>query len=1179
MAFNPTPEQRTAIEGKGTILVSAAAGSGKTAVLVERVINHLTNSQKPIDADRLLIVTFTNAAAAEMRARIEKRLNEEINKNPGNPKLLRQQLLMSKAVISTIDSFCIELVRDNFQHLSIQPDFKIADPSAMEPLKEKAITEVFENHYNQNDPGFFALLDAVGSDYGDNVLKDFVLKIYDSSRAMPFPEKWFEKIEGMYKNISDLNETYWAEILFDYAKHMVKTAADDARNVLNKMSRNEKIFNAYGAAFCAIIDQLNMLYEKLENKDWDGAYDFIESFDIPAFKPLRNFDDERLKSSASMVKNSIKEMVKKDLKKLFLTGSQTQLERLTELSPHISKLMELVREFAEQLKTECRSRNVLSFDAVEHLALKLLVEDQDGEIKPTEIAREIAQRYDEVLVDEYQDTNNLQDTLFYALSDNGSKLFLVGDVKQSIYGFRYANPENFMIRKQAYPPYDGKTSPSKILLKNNFRSRGEVCEFINFFFSIFMSRNSGGVDYTHEEMLIPLAQYPESPQPSVELYLLQKGEEDSAELQEARFIADYIQNAVESGMLLQDKKDPEKLRRAEYGDFTILLRTIKGKAAVYFNELRSRGIPVSSSVGGFLDSAEIITMASLLKAIDRPSDDVAVLSVLMSPIFSFTDTEIAEIRVNNTDCNIISSITQAAQNGNAKCAEFLEKLRSFRTLANTLPVGQLIKRLYDITGYAEIVLAAEDGERRRANLLQLISYATEFENSGYKGLSAFIGFLDRLKDSDGLKSAEAVKSQNTVRIMSIHASKGLEFPVCIIANCGMKFNTRDSISQLVLDEFAGIGFKYIDEENGVRKNVISRAIIALLANNRMVSEEMRLLYVAMTRAKEKLVLITTESKPEEKLSNLGLKLERSWADNRLSETFIMSANSYADWILSAALIHPSCSDFRALAGADIIPAETRGLFKAQIINELPECTETRAEIPQMPQVDDQFYQQIKQRLSYTYPYDALNKIAAKSSVSKLVHESDSKQYDFNSRPAFMLKSGLTPAERGTANHKFMQFADYNKAAQDIQAEVERLYEWEYISFEEAQAIDVKSIERFFKSELFKRIKSSNNVKRELRFLTEIPVGEIEPGIPDNIKNEYVVVQGVVDCVFDEDGQLVIVDFKTDRLSEKELIAEYSKQLEIYAKSLSKNYKKLVKECYLYSFYLNRAIPVKWQNQD
>lgn len=1161
MAFNPTPEQKSAIETKGNVLVSAAAGSGKTAVLVERVVRLLSDRENPVSADRLLIVTFTNAAAAEMRTRIEKRLDAECRANPADIGLLKQRKLLSSAKICTIDSFCIDLVRENFERAGVSPDFKISDQSSLKTVNESVLSRLMGEYYEKGGEDFFGLMDLVGAEYDDGNFSDYILKMYDYSRQLAFPEEWFNSLSSAYNPACFNAQNRWYKYSVDKA---LKTAEEMRRVnsvILDALFEDEKAYDTYSFCFISAANEEARLYDAAKSGDWDEIFNALSAFDLPKI-PRANGEKGR---AAKAARDYILKQAE-NLKKLFFDNTEGIIKQLDDIYGKVLLLSEILNELQKRLFREYLERNTFTFHNLEHLALKLLCEKTPEGICAANGAKELLSRYDEVMVDEYQDTNDLQDMLFYVLSNRGERLFAVGDVKQSIYGFRGAKPSNFLNKINAAVPAEKAevNDPKKIILGCNFRSRKEICEYINYFFERLMTKKTGDIVYNEDEKLIPAARYPDPPQIPVSLEIVTNagGSEESLRAEAAR-IADYIKRVMRSGECI--RRDESTLRKAKFSDFAILLRNTKAKAAVVAEELRKNGIPVNYTLEGYAETSEVAVFLSLLKIVDNPESDVELLSVLMSPIFGFTAEETANIRIRRDKGSLYSALVFSAENGDSRCAEVLKRLEKYRILGATLTLSKLITRLLEDTDYLNTVWAREDGERRHGNLLMLVGLAEQYSADSTAGIGGFVDFVYR-QSENGMKSAAALSGGDTVKIMSIHASKGLQFPVCIIAGTANGFNDNDSRNSALYSVDYGIGFKYYDEAEKLKRTTIAREVILDSGRRSTREEELRLLYVAMTRAQDKLHFSAAVGKLENKLKDCFSELVL--AEGRPDNLFD-GMGSYFDWLLMTCLVHPDGKELRA-NGGNIITEITESRISVSISETGEE--EKAVELNKSEQEPNaELVEKLRENISYTYPYEGLFEIEAKCSVSALANKAESEKYAFSARPAFMSDGGITAAERGTATHKIIEFIDFSKT-DDIEAEIERLYEWQYISEREAKAVSRQKLKAFFDSTLFARIKASPLVKREMRFLTEMPVSAADPSLKGDFADENVIVQGAVDLCFEEDGEIVVVDFKTDRTdSPEDLSAAYAEQLSIYAAACEKIFEKRVKQRIIYSFALSREI--------
>ena len=1152
--FKPTKEQETAINKNGSILVTAAAGSGKTAVLVERVIRKLKDAKQKTSIDRLLIVTFTNSAAAEMRQRIESKLLEEIAADPENTYLAEQALLLPSAQICTIDSFCINLVRENFEQFGVSPDFRVSETGELALLYDKAMRQTLDYFYDNSPERLGRLFDAMQSIYGDSDVSKIVRALFGYSRNLPFPDSWLDRCAAMYKEDAPNALKKWlGEVAFDGEKDIL-SAVEQLNSAKSIIDEDEKLSKAYKTQLLKLYDDANELC-LLVKDDAVKAVDFCKELYIPTV------DYSGRSKATYAVKNARNEFAAAVEQYIEYCGGSEELllSEINMSAEHISTITDLTKLFGENLFALMQKENTLTFYNTEQMCLSLLCDEVDGRLVMSEKAKELCENYDEILVDEYQDTNDLQDTLFHMLSGYSKKLFSVGDVKQSIYAFRGANPENFVKKKDEYILIDNakEDDHKKIVLSANFRSRKGICEFINYFCSLVMSKKLGGVDYDSEEVLNAQADFPECDLPCSEVHFI-SAEEEKAEIAEAKHIAAYIKNTVGKEKFLRVKDDKTALRAATYGDFSILLRSPGSHSDVYMNELKKLGIPARFETKGFLNTREISAALSLLKVINNPTHDVPLLAVMLSPVFSLSADDVAKIRLYDRKSSLYSALLTAEKEGNEKAAMVLSSIRRFRRAAVTKPLYELIIWLYDETGLLDSVCVLSDGERRRNNLLKLASLA-----NGYKSdsIGAFVAYVEKI--GDDLKTPAGSASKNAVSIVSFHNSKGLQYPICIVAGCFRQFNTQDLKQNFLYDRKLGISLKVADEENNRALEGIARKAILTAAKRNLCSEELRTMYVALTRAEERLVVIMTNTNVSKKAAEIGKLINTECLDEVLSKS-----SGFYNWFMYALLRNRECEDLRKILGVKI--AE-KHLVSA------PECKlklvfaaqEATAEEGEKREAETLFEtDEIVNRFAYKYPYENASFVVAKTSVSEIVSGNKSVN-DFKNRPAFLSKAGLTPAQRGTATHKFMQFADYFAAAENLEDELSRLQTEEFLTKEEIAAIDTKAVRKFFESSLFSRMKAAE-LHREMRFLSEMKASELFCVDTD----EKTVVQGIIDCVIEENDTITVVDFKTDRVSDEiELTDRYAKQLEIYAAACEKMFAKPVREKLIYSFALSRTIKI------
>lgn len=1170
MPIDMTKAQKQAVEKNGNILVAAAAGSGKTAVLVERVVGKLASKDNPVSADRLLIVTFTNAAAAEMRSRIEKRLDEECRNNPDDTGLMLQKRLLASAKICTIDSFCIDLVRENFEKAGVSPDFTVGDGFALKAINERIIAEIVKGYMDTEDPIFMELLDIIGAEYDEKNFCDFALKIYEYSRQFPFPKKWFRGLSDFYEcgNFGDSNP--WRIYALAKALKTVDSLRKSLVIATDLLMSNEKAAEARLPRFVDVAEQLDKIYEACESKDWDKITEGIKSFNLLPVDSVKGIKGIWEPEVANDIIEHIKSEITEKLAKFFYNTEDFIDSQFKKIRKPLELLTKILIDFDEKVFEALKEENIFTFHNIEHLALNILCEEKDGKIFVKQGAEEFLDRYDEVCVDEYQDTNDLQNMLFYVLSDHDNKLFAVGDVKQSIYGFRGANPAHFLERKNNHIPIDDakENDPKKIILGNNFRCKPQVCEFANYFFSLFMTKETGEIHYGIEEELIPSAKYPPCDLPAVSMDVVDGSDNELKDLVvESRAIAKYIKKIMASGEVI--RKDKDSLRKARYSDFTILLRSIKNKAQVVASELKNQGIPANYNAEGFTEFTEIATMLSLLKTIDNPASDIELLSVLMSPIFNFSAEEVAKIRLGKKEGSLYSAVCLARDGGNKKIEEFFETLKKFRLYAVTNTLPKLIDILLRETGLIDTVSVYNDGSRRKNNLLLFSEYAAQYYSSGKSSIAGFVDYITK-QSENGIKSAVADSGEDTVKIMSIHASKGLQFPVCIVANTSKAFYVSETVENNIYSSDCGIGFKYYDEDDKERYTTIGREVILDRIKEQTKQEELRLLYVAMTRTQDFLHFTATISNPDRKFPAIRNCILAS--ENKIDGQVWRKCNSYADWLLASLMLHPDGNSLRGTA-SPLICNETKSHIDVNVIS-AENLNETESiEVTEEISFDDELCERVKENISFEYPFKELINVESKASVSAIANKAESEKYAFTTLPAFMSEDGMTAAGRGTAMHKVMEYFDFSRW-QTPEKEIERLYEWQFLTETESKNVNIDALKRFFESEVFGRIQKAKIVKREMRFLTELPAKIVASELSSKFDSENIIVQGAVDICFVEDDGVVILDFKTDRTDNpQDLVDSYGEQLRIYALACEKIFQKPVKELKIYSFFQNREIDV------
>lgn len=1181
MGVDWTTDQRHAIEcRKGSVLVSAAAGSGKTAVLVERVIRRLTDKDNPCSAEDLLIVTFTRAATAQMREKIGAAILKRLSEDPTDRHLRRQYMLLPFAKICTIDSFCNDLVRENFHALGISPDYSLLDNETAVIMKNDVCEAMLERAYEEDSDGSFSgLSDMMSSGSSDEDFAKLIIKMYDISTAYPFPDLWLDSLIEEYSQ-PDINKSCWGGIIKKYVCDMLDYCVSSSNDMMAAMESDPIVADAYGAAVQSDINMYAELREKV-NRDWDEA---LEAFNTVKYMGLgrvpKGYESET-KNAVMTARKKLKDLLKK-VPNIMCVSSGEHSEDVRLMRGPVTKLIELVKQFGREYSAEKDKMNSADFSDILHRALNLLaVSDGRGGYIKTDLARELSSHYVEILVDEYQDINEAQDMIFKAISADENNLFTVGDVKQSIYRFRQAMPEIFLRRRSTTHSFESGKYPLGITLGSNFRSRVGVTSCVNYIFRQLMSTEAGELEYDDSEALNAAAKYPERDTPDCELHVVtDKGNRADTLEAQARYVARYIDRTVREGKTLVTKGGA--LHPASYGDFCILLRTAKNVSSVYANALSERGIPVfSPETGGFFEAAEISFILSLLRVLDNPVQDIPLAAVMLSPLFGFSAGELADIRASAKERletgetePLYRSVAVSADEGSKKAAAFLKKIESLRRLSLTLSAGELVRRVCEETGFDAIVGAMPDGERRRLNIGLLCDYAEKYEAAGNLGLSGFIRFIDKVARTSGDLATAARPSENAdiVRIMTVHQSKGLEFPICILADMQHVFNERDNTESVLISSSAGLGMKRRTEDGISVYDTASRRAAVITSERMGRSEEMRVLYVALTRAKENLVMVTSVPNPEKGLAKVAVECG---IGERANPFAVLRMNNFSDLVLMALMRHPAADELRKLSGVDVpifLPEKDR--FKLKVVVSDSESFMTESANEQKIAAKPVFFDEVCERLDYSDPRSVLSSVPAKRAASDGSERGINREYFASSRPAFMSSGGLTPAQRGTATHKFMQFSDYAAARADIESELARLVDVGFLSEEEGKAVNVSAAKRFFMSSLAERIFASDNVMREKKFAALFPAKFFYPELTGEAAEEKIVVQGIADCVFVEDGKLVIVDYKTDTGVDAEaLLDRYSAQLGIYREALSQALGMPVKETLLYSFFMNSTVKV------
>lgn len=1175
-----TTQQKNAIFATdGSVLVSAAAGSGKTAVLVERVINLITRSENSIDVDRMLIVTFTRAAAAEMRERISKAINKLLENDPYNPNLLKQKQLLYTASISTIDSFCSDIVREYFHSLGVSRDFRIADEGELDVLRKTALDNAFNTFYSSDSDEFIALLDAFSSKTGDVNLREAVLKICTFLSTQPFSEKWLDDMLSNYAENS-VAESIWGKIIIEYSKTTVHHAINLTQNSLKILENDDKLHKSFAPKIEDDLVFLENLLKKLYSNSWNDICSTALSFTAARLTPPKGYKDNPLKVAVAANRDEVKSAIK-SVQFYFNNSEEEIVSEMRELQGLVSTLFDLVREYLREFDALKSKKNILSFSDIELLTVKLLAEPLDDTYQKTSVAFEISNRYDAVIVDEFQDVNDVQDLIFKCVSREENNIFVVGDVKQSIYGFRQAKPQIFIDRKDSYEKYDEKNPayPATIILDKNFRSRKEVCDTVNFIFSNLMTKQSAQMDYTKDEMLNVGASYPDSSDCDFEISLIEKSifeDYDSAEI-EARFIAKKIHKMMNSGFVV---KDGDTQRKATYGDFAVILRSIKNTAQTYVKTLIDNGIPAfSENKENSFEAKEVKIILNLLRVIDNPALDIPLLSVMCSPIYGFTPDELSQIRADNRYSNLYTAVNNYSSKSE-KTKEFLTQLEQLKNYSYTCSVDELIGKIYDTTAIGAITAAVKGGEAPTRNLDLLRIYARSFESNGYKTLSDFISYIDKLVENGTQLPAASADSDslNSVRVLSIHASKGLEFPVCFLADTAKQFNKTDLKSDVLIDSIAGLGIK--KREGICRYNTLPRLAVEIEIAQNEIAEELRVLYVAMTRAKEKLIAVGSKKNAEKYLSNLYSKIVFG---NIIEPFTVVRSSGILDWLLLCALVHPSLNNLRKRINPSAEPVthtitspwHFEVIDKEEyIFGKIDDTPQQSKKISESVTKNDVFdyAELLKTNLSFKYKNADIMNLPQKVSASQISH-SDSDYFEkVLTKPSFLNKETAAAVDRGTAHHKFLQYCNFLNAKESINSEIVRLKNIGLLSEKQTDLIDREKMKNLLDSELVNRIIKSPIVYREEQFSAKLKSSQIFDECENSVTDAEIIVQGAVDVAFEENGNLVIVDYKTDRIKDISKLTElYKKQLEIYKLAMEQSTEMTVSECIICSVHLGKYI--------
>lgn len=1283
MAVNWTSKQQEVIDSRNrNLLVSAAAGSGKTAVLVERIIQMISEGDRPLDIDQLLVMTFTNAAAAEMRERIGAAVEQKLKERPEDEHLWLQAALIPQAQITTIDSFCLNIIRSHYNSLDIDPAFRMGDEGELSLLRGDCMGEMLENCYDEADAEFARFVEHFGRGKSDRGIEDVILQAWQFSQSHPWPGEWLASCQKELEeeSILEMEESPWMVFLMeDVARQMEELSGQLGEAVQVCLEENGPL--AYEPMLISDRSKIEAIGRAAATGSFEALYNSLQNMSFGRLASIRSKDiDGDKKAFVSACRDRVKKAVAKCRELYGQQSPEEVVESMRGTRTVIRELLRLTGMFDQAYRDAKRERNVLDFNDLEHLTLEVLYEREetgDGEEtvsrRPSQVADELSRQYEEILVDEYQDSNYVQEALITGISRERSghpNVFMVGDVKQSIYRFRLARPELFMDK---YETYSRERGPRQMIeLQQNFRSRESVLTSVNDVFYQIMTKNLGGITYTPETALYPGAKFEEVSGKTVldpeadagksgsreaapvslkagtptELLLVDTGadtlrqlDEDSldytAKELEARLIAGRIRQLVseDQGILVWDKSRGG-YRRARYGDMVILLRSMSGWSEVFVNVLMNEGIPAFAQTrSGYFNTVEVETILSLLSVVDNPMQDIPLAAVMRSPIVGMDDEEMAWMMAvykrnskKGQDRGVygawklwleegwitvgLSGIpVKTAHSISFKSRRLSVLMERLRGEARHLPIHELLYRVYRESGYYDYVSAMPAGETRRANLDMLVEKAAAYESTSYKGLFHFVRYIEKLKkfDTDFGEASVAGEQDNTVRIMSIHKSKGLEFPVVFLAGLGKRFNKQDAYGQILLDADLGAAADFLDLELRVKAPTLKKQALKRRTELETMGEELRVLYVAMTRAKEKLIMTAADKSLENKLGK--------WKDIPLSQgqlpyTILASANSCLDWLLMAQPAIPaSHMEMRQIQVKDLIGEEiTRQIIRKMKKEDLLNLDGRRV-------YDAAFGTRLREVLEYEYPYESDIGLYAMVSVSELKKQSqigrteDAIGTDSGNLEGIALgelkaltgsrdMAGSGPGEsgeqkktvsagpnraalRGTAYHAVLEHIHFHEihGLAEVKPVVDKLLEGGFLDQEAHDFINPKVIWNFLSSPLGKRMakaQSEGRIHKEQQFIIGIPAREMGLGDSD----ELVLIQGIIDAYLEEEDGLVLIDYKTDHVPEgdpkqgaKMLAERYRVQLDYYERALTQLTGKHVKERIIYSLALQMSINV------
>ena len=1165
-----TTNQKKAIDARNSnILVSAAAGSGKTAVLTERVISRITDKNNPINIDRLLIVTFTNAAAEEMRQRIQKKLWELIAKNPNDEHLQRQVLLVDSAQISTIHSFCIELLRENFESLGLSAEFTIADEKDLSVMQSNLVRELIDIYYEQNNSDFLKLVELISASKNDKKLEDSILTLYSFLRNHPFYDVWVARAISSYNNAFGIEDSSWFKLINGYILDATEYMEQIIEIAKNKMSFDSQIEDAYTEVLEKDEKNIKSIKKAVEGGRWDDMSRSVLNIVFDRMPTIKGCKNAPLKDEVLALRKEIKDTVKKLGEQIFIITSDVYNDDNTYIQPLIKTLFDMVMDFDGMYSNEKLKNNELDFNDLEHYALKLLYRHCEDGYELTDIAESLKNMYDEMLIDEYQDTNETQEMIFKALENNN--LFFVGDVKQSIYRFRQARPENFLYKKNTYADYGTGEKNSKIILSENFRTRREATEVVNFICERIFNKTVGEMEYLAEDRLNSSGKFDYSVEKPVELMIVDEAQIKDAtkyENLQAEAVAQKIYSMLNGHLQIEYTQDDViKTRDVNPSDICILMRS-RTKASQYVDALARLNInAISDASGEYLSSYEVAPIISYLKVLINPMLNFEMCETLSSYLYGFSTEILAELRIDKNKSVYSVLIEKSKDDKYEYSSDIRDFLRDYSLLRKEMVnrrASEIIQIIYTLTSAENKVNVLTNGEARVANLHLLTQYAESY-SKGYN-IDSFVNYIYSMEDAGCDLEPAKLSSSDSVTIMNIHKSKGLEFPIVILAETETRFNEIDLREPVILNAEYGAAFRIKNTKDMIQHKTLPFISLSIENRRAMLSEELRILYVALTRAKQYLI-ISAEDKN-------GNKIRRAMLDSNISPWRIRNSTSMYDWIIMALTHHSEFSlyfnenDELSVDTSKKVSTLKCSVFEIENIGEEKE-ENIKAKIVS----NEEKKAHLKTNMLWKYPYEKETITPIKFSVSELSHDKYEEKYLFNRKPKVFKNEALTATDKGTAMHKFMQYVDYKNLPDNIDEELERMLNKQFLSESEVKSISRDRVYEMFTSDFGKRILNARAVRREMRFMYKYSRAELIKIIGENDSiGESTVIQGASDLILFEDDGIVLIDYKTDKAKqESELIDKYKIQLELYADILERILSKRVKEKVIYSFTLNTPI--------